>query len=131
MKIKLKDVVRLHEELNGVAHPQTGQVLLKGLLNQELHFKLKYHLTRLSKEVEVEFEQLVNSEKELFKKHFGEGEVVNSPEFRQSEEFLHYSNERFELFQEEIDFKDFEFSIDEFDFKTSDSYPGFIDLFLK
>jgi hypothetical protein len=35
------------------------------------------------------------------------------------------------LFDEEIDFKDFSFSIDDLDFKSSESYPTFIELFLK
>ena len=101
------------------------------MLSQEVHFKQKYHLTKLSKEVESEIEHLKTSEQELFKKHFGENEPTESPEFFQSEEFKKFSEERFELFQEEIDFKDFEFSIEDFDFKSSESYPVFMELFVK
>jgi len=90
-----------------------------------------YHLSKLSKEVEKEIEQLTESEKELFKKYFGETEPEQTKEFFESEAFINYSTDRAELFDEEIDFKDFSFSIDDLDFKSSESYPTFIELFLK
>jgi hypothetical protein len=131
MKIKLKDIVLLRQELNGLFDRTTGQVLYKGILSQEIHFKARYHLLKLSKEVEKEFEHLVESEKELFKKYFGETEPEQTKEFFESEAFVSYSTVRAELFDEEIDFNDFSFSIDDFDFKSSESYPTFIELFLK
>lgn len=131
MKLQLQQLVLLRQELNGLSDQKTGQIFYKGLLSQEVHFKQKYHLTKLSKEVESEIEHLKTSEQELFKKHFGDNEPNESPEFFQSEEFKKFSEERFELFQEEIDFKDFEFSIEDFDFKSSESYPVFMDLFVK
>jgi len=102
MKLKLKDLVLLRQELNGLSDRTTGQVFYKGLLLQEIHFKAKYHLSKLSKEVEKEIEQLTESEKELFKKYFGETEPEQT-----------------------------NFSIDDLDFKSSESYPTFIELFLK
>lgn len=131
MKIKLKDLVLLRQELNGLSDRATGQVFYKGLLLQEIHFKAKYQLSKLSKEIEKEIEELTESEKELFKKHFGETEPEQTKEFFESEAFVNYSNERAELFETEIDFKDFYFNVDELDFKSSESYPVFIDLFLK
>jgi hypothetical protein len=131
MKIKLKDIVLLRQELNGLSDRTTGQVLYKGILSQEIHFKARYHLLKLSKEVEKEFEHLVESEKELFKKYFGETEPEQTKEFFESEAFVSYSTVRAELFEEEVDFNDFSFSIDDFDFKSSESYPTFIELFLK
>jgi hypothetical protein len=131
MKIKLKDLVLLRQELNGLSDRTTGQVFYKGLLLQEIHFKAKYQLSKLSKEIEKEIEELTESEKELFKKHFGETEPEQTKEFFESEAFVNYSTERAELFETEIDFKDFYFNVDEFDFKSSESYPSFIDLFLK
>jgi hypothetical protein len=131
MKIKLKDIVLLRQELNGLSDRTTGQVLYKGLLSQEIHFKARYHLLKLSKEVEKEFECLVESEKELFKKYFGETEPEQTKEFFESEAFVNYSTVRAELFEEEVEFTDFSFSIDDFDFKSSESYPTFIELFLK
>ena len=131
MKIKLKDLVLLRQELNGLSDRTTGQVFYKGLLLQEIHFKAKYQLSKLSKEIEKEIEELTESEKELFKKHFGETEPEQTKEFFESEAFVNYSNERAELFETEIDFKDFYFNVDELDFKSSESYPVFIDLFLK
>jgi hypothetical protein len=131
MKLKLKDLVLLRQELNGLSDRTTGQVFYKGLLLQEIHFKAKYQLSKLSKEIEKEIEELSESEKELFKKHFGETEPEQTKEFFESEEFINYSNERAELFDTEIDFKDFYFNVDDFDFKSSESYPSFIDLFLK
>jgi hypothetical protein len=131
MKLKLKDLVLLRQELNGLSDRATGQVFYKGLLLQEIHFKAKYQLSKLSKEIEKEIEELTESEKELFKKHFGETEPEQTKEFFESEAFVNYSTERAELFETEIDFKDFYFNVDEFDFKSSESYPSFIDLFLK
>jgi len=131
MKLKLKDLVLLRQELNGLSDRTTGQVFYKGLLLQEIHFKAKYQLSKLSKEIEKEIDELTESEKELFKKHFGETEPEQTKEFFESEAFVNYSTERAELFETEIDFKDFYFNVDEFDFKSSESYPSFIDLFLK
>jgi hypothetical protein len=131
MKLKLKDLVLLRQELNGLSDRTTGQVFYKGLLLQEIHFKAKYQLSKLSKEIEKEIEELSESEKELFKKYFGETEPEQTKEFFESEAFINYSTERAELFETEIDFKDFYFNVDEFDFKSSESYPVFIDLFLK
>lgn len=131
MKIKLKDIVLLRQELNGLSDRTTGQVFYKGLLLQELHFKAKYHLSKLSKEVEKEFEHLAETEKELFKKYFGETEPEQTKEFFESEAFVNYSADRAELFNEEIEFTDFSFSVDDFDFKSTESYSTFIELFLK
>lgn len=131
MKIKLKDIVLLKQELNGLSDRTTGQVFYKGLLSQELHFKAKYHLSKLSKEVEKEFEHLAETEKELFKKHFGETEPEQTKEFFESEAFVNFSADRAELFNEETEFTDFSFSVDDFDFKSTESYSTFIELFLK
>jgi len=131
MKLKLKDLVLLRQELNGLSDRTTGQIFYKGLLLQEIHFKAKYQLSKLSKEIEKEIEELSESEKELFKKYFGETEPEQTKEFFESDAFVNYSTERAELFETEIDFKDFYFNVDEFDFKSSESYPSFIDLFLK
>jgi hypothetical protein len=130
MKLKLKDLVLLRQELNGLSDRTTGQIFYKGLLLQEIHFKAKYQLSKLSKEIEKEIEELSESEKELFKKYFGETEPEQTKEFFESEAFVNYSTERAELFETEIDFKDFYFNVDDFDFKSSESYPSFIDLFL-
>jgi hypothetical protein len=131
MKLKLKDLVLLRQELNGLSDRTTGQVFYKGLLVQDIHFKAKYHLSKLSKEIEKEIEQLTESEKELFKKHFGETEPEQTKEFFESDAFMNYNADRSEFFEEEIEFKDFSFSIDDFDFKSSESYSTFIELFLK
>lgn len=131
MKIKLKDIVLLRQELNGLSDRTTGQVFYKGLLFQELHFKAKYHLSKLSKEVEKEFEHLAETEKELFKKYFGETEPEQTKEFFESEAFINFNTDRAELFNEETEFTDFSFSVDDFDFKSTESYSTFIELFLK
>jgi tRNA(Ile)-lysidine synthase TilS/MesJ len=131
MKIKLKYLNPLRQELNGLSDQNTGQVFYKGLLLQNLHFKQKYHLTKLAKELDTEFEQLQESQKELLKKHFGEEQPVDSFEFRQSEEFKNFEKEITDFFEEEVNFSDLQFSIDDFDFKSSESYPVFMELFVK
>ena len=131
MKIKLKYLNPLRQELNGLSDQNTGQVFYKGLLLQNLHFKQKYHLTKLAKELDTEFEQLQESQKELLKKHFGDEQPVDSLEFRQSKEFKKFEKEITEFFEEEVNFSDLQFSIDDFDFKSSESYPVFMELFVK
>jgi tRNA(Ile)-lysidine synthase TilS/MesJ len=131
MKIKLKYLNPLRQELNGLSDQNTGQVFYKGLLLQNLHFKQKYHLTKLAKELDTEFEQLQQSQKELLKKHFGDEQPVDSFEFRQSEEFKNFEKEITDFFEEEVNFSDLQFSIDDFDFKSSESYPVFMELFVK
>jgi hypothetical protein len=131
MKIKLKDIELLRQEINGLSDRATGQVLYKGLILQELHFKAKYHLLKLSKEVEKEFEHLSESKKDLFKKYFGETEPEQTKEFFESEAFINYNNDRAELSNEETEVPDFSFSVDDFDFKSTECYPTFIELFLK
>lgn len=131
MKIKLKYLNPLREELNGVYHPETKQVLYKGLLFQNINFKQRYHLTKLAKELEVEFETLRESHRELIKKHFGDEPVVDSDELRQTEEAKNFEKEIAELLEEEVGFKDYEFSIEDFDFNSSEPYLVFTELFLK
>lgn len=131
MKIKLKYLNPLRQELNGLSDQKTSQVFYKGLLLQNLHFKQKYHLTKLAKELEVEFETLQESQKELMNKHFGDEQIVVTPEFLQSEKAKNFEKEITEFFEEEVNFSDLQFSIDDFDFKSSESYPVFMELFVK
>ena len=131
MKIKLQDVSILRQELNGVQEPSTGKVLYKGLLTQEIHFKAKYHLTKLSKEIEKESELLFESEKDLYKKHFGETEPEKVEESFSKEEISAFLKNKKELYDEEIEIQDLSFSIDDFDFKSSEPYATFSELFLK
>ena len=131
MKIKLKYLNPLRQELNGLSDQKTSQVFYKGLLLQNLHFKQKYHLTKLAKELEVEFETLQESQKELMNKHFGDEQIVFTPEFLESEKAKNFEKEITEFFEEEVNFSDLQFSIDDFDFKSSESYPVFMELFVK
>ena len=131
MKIKLKYLSPLREELNGVSHPDTGQIFYKGLLLQNLHFKQKYHLTKLAKEIEAEFEVLKESQKELAKKHFGDEKIVITDEILQSENGQNFEKEILELIEEEVNFSDYEFSIEDFDFKSNETYLVFTELFVK
>lgn len=131
MKIKLKYLNPLREELNGVYHPETKQVLYKGLLFQNIHFKQRYHLTKLAKELEAEYETLVESQKELIKKHFGDEPVVDSDELRKTEEAKNFEKEITEFLEEEVNFSDYEFSIEDFDFKSNEPYLVFTELFVK
>jgi len=131
MKIKLKYLELLRQELNGLSDQNTGKIFYKGLLFQDIHFKQKYHLTKLSKEIESEFESFKESQKELFKKHFGDEQPVDSIEFRQREEFKNFEKEIIDFLEEEVNFSDYEFSIEDFDFKSTESYPVFTDLFVK
>jgi hypothetical protein len=131
MKIKLKYINGLRQELNGISHPETGQVYYRGLLTQELHFKTKYHLTKLSKEVENESELLIESIKQLLEKHFGKDQPKTDQELLERKESEGYLKEVKELYEEEVDFTDYNFSVDDFDFKSNEPYVVFADLFLK
>lgn len=67
--LTLSEIYALDAELNGLSNSQTGEVLLKGLLNQPLNIKTKYWLTRLKETVSSEKKSIDGLRNDLIKKH--------------------------------------------------------------
>jgi hypothetical protein len=47
-KLTLGEIIDLEAEINGVINQQTGQVILKGLLTENIKLIIKYRLTKLA-----------------------------------------------------------------------------------
>jgi hypothetical protein len=47
-KLTLGEIIDLEAEINGVINQQTGQVVLKGLLTENIKLIIKYRLTKLA-----------------------------------------------------------------------------------
>lgn len=75
--LTLSEIYALDAELNGLSNTQTGDVLIKGLLNQPLNIKTKYWLTRLKDTVSAEKKAIDGLRDELIKKHGQEEEGGN------------------------------------------------------
>ena len=113
MKLTVEKSILLNQDLTGLG--MDGSKIRHGLLNESLDFKSKYWLTKLSNELNSELDQL--------QKHF-----------QTEREKLDTDQEKFDLWNEtlqmEIEIKDYQFSVDQFDFKSNSNYFIFIELFL-
>lgn len=75
--LKLAEVLNLEAELAGVQNPQTGEIVVKGLLGAELDLVLKYHLDKIYKQVAEEKKAVDTFRDELIKKYGKEDENKN------------------------------------------------------
>lgn len=67
MKLKLKEVIDLNFELNGIS--VGGKVISNGLLQQKASMKVKLYIQRLNKIVADELKTFNETNKELFEKY--------------------------------------------------------------
>lgn len=67
--LKLHEYYSLEAELNGVVNQETGEKVLKGLLNEKIKLTTKYWLTDLAKKAVAEKEAVEKIKEELIKKH--------------------------------------------------------------
>lgn len=74
-KLTLAQVLNLSIELEGHKDQQSGEVKVKGILNQELNLLAKYWLTKLAKTVSEEKAKIEALRNELVRKY---GEVDDS-----------------------------------------------------
>lgn len=66
--LKIYEILSLDAELNGLSEPQTGKVLVEGLLNKDLKLSIKYWLNDLSEKVAKEKERVEKIRDEMVKK---------------------------------------------------------------
>ena len=100
--LKLIQFYNLEAELNGVANPQTGEKLTKGLLSEKLQLKTKYWLTDLYKKAKEQTDACSALRDELIKKYGEESEKGISITPLIEEDGKSVANPRFALFQEEF-----------------------------
>lgn len=100
--LKLIQFYNLEAELNGVANPQTGEKLTKGLLSEKLQLKTKYWLTDLYKKAKEQTDACSALRDELIKKYGEESEKGISISPAIEEDGKSVPNPKFVLFQEEF-----------------------------
>lgn len=58
IKLNLGEIYQLSYEINGVQNQQTGEKVVKGILDESLPISLKYHLSKLSDNLLKEIEYI-------------------------------------------------------------------------
>lgn len=71
--LKLSEIYQLHTELKGLKNNSTGEVIIKGLLDEKLTLSVKYHLSNLSETLLSKLKPVDKLKEESIKK-LGEGD---------------------------------------------------------
>jgi hypothetical protein len=135
--LKLHEYYTLEAELNGVINQETGEKVLKGLLNEKIKLTTKYWLTELAKKASAEKETVEKIKEELIKKHGEadeqggisipmyinivkneEGQVVSR---ELNPKFVEFQNEFNTLLEEQKEVEHSTFKLEEFDSVESDA----------
>ena len=135
--LKLHEYYTLEAELNGVMNQETGEKVLKGLLNEKIKLTTKYWLTELAKKASAEKETVEKIKEELIKKHGEadeqggisipmytnivkneEGQVVSRDV---NPKFVEFQNEFNTLLDEEKELEHSTFKLEDFDSVESDA----------
>jgi hypothetical protein len=74
IKLKIYEVYSLQSELLGNMNRQTGEVYIKGLLNEKLSIATKYYLDKLSETLSKEIEKIEKLKEEFIKEKGQEDE---------------------------------------------------------
>lgn len=135
--LTLSEIYALDAELNGLSNTQTGEVLLKGLLNQPLNIKTKYWLTRLKDTVSSEKKAIDGLRNDLIKKYGNEEKDGNYsiPAFLDKENternpaYDEFNQELQELLTTTKEFEHSVFGIEMFEsLETEENYSVFFKL---
>ncbi len=135
--LKLHEYYTLEAELNGVMNQETGEKVLKGLLNEKIKLTTKYWLTELAKKASAEKETVEKIKEELIKKH-GEADeqggisipmytdIVKNEEGQiisreVNPKFVEFQKEFNTLLEEEKELEHAAFKLEEFDSVESDA----------
>jgi hypothetical protein len=80
-KLSLGEIIGLESEINGLSNQQTGEVLLKGLLSENINLVIKYRLSKLADSIAADKKVVEGLREELIKKHGEEkdGAIFVSP----------------------------------------------------
>jgi hypothetical protein len=68
-KLTLGEIITLESEISGVSNQQTGEVLLKGLLSENINLVIKYRLSKLADSFAADKKILDGLRDELIKKY--------------------------------------------------------------
>ena len=68
IKLKLSEVYGLNVELKGFTNPQTGELIQKGILDENLPIRTKYSLSKVSAQLVKEIESVEKLREEMIKK---------------------------------------------------------------
>jgi hypothetical protein len=114
IKLTLGDILALEAEINGAMNQQTKEVVLKGLLSENINLVIKYRLSKLAELLASDKKTLDGLRDELIKKHGeedGKGGIMVNPfsdeaKTVQNPKFVSFANEYNALLAEEkeIDF---------------------------
>lgn len=129
MKITISQLFNLELEIAGGKVQDTQ---ITGIIHEDIPFKAKYNLNKILKKVLEEKNLYIEAEKDLFKSlgaveedgNLVIKEMLGDGSANPSIEKL--TNERLELFKQEIDLGNFKFDIDDFNFKSKSTYPIFM-----
>jgi hypothetical protein len=148
--LTLGEIYTLEAELAGAANQQTGEKTLKGLLSQEISLMQKFWLTDLAEELAKHKKNVDKLRNEMIQKH-GEAtdnggmSIVVSIDKLDEEgnpvlgedgkaikvlnpKFQEFNQEMETLFAETKEIEHYAFKIEDFDFKTDESYAVFFKL---
>ena len=100
-KLSLGEIINLEAEINGVSNQQTGEVLLKGLLAENINLVIKYRLTKLAESLASDKKTLDGMRGELVQKYGesdGKGNISVEPHLDKAKTQI---NPKFEEFAKE------------------------------
>jgi hypothetical protein len=148
--LTLGEIYTLEAELAGAANQQTGEKTLKGLLAQSISLLQKYWLTDLAEDLGKHKKNVDAIRNDLIKKH---GEPVENgglsisvsidkldeegnpvlnedgnPVKILNPKFQEFNDEMEKLFAETREIEHYPFKIEDFDFKTDETYAVFFKL---
>ena len=100
----LADLTVLEAELNGFSHPETGEVLVKGFINEKINLGVKYRLSDLSDFLLNEKKKLEGIRNDLIKKYgeekngnIGIETFLDEAKTQVNPKFIEFQNEYNEL----------------------------------
>ena len=148
--LTLGEIYTLETELAGAVNQQTGEKTVKGLLNQEISLLQKYWLTDLAEDLSKHKKNVDKLRNDMIQKH-GEptengGMSISVSVDKLDEEgnpildgqgnplkvinpkFQEFNDEMEKLFAETKEIEHYPFKIEDFDFKTDESYSVFFKL---
>lgn len=133
-KLTLNEIYGLESELFGLTNPQSGEVIIKGLLSQSLTLKNRYWLSRLGESIQAEKKAVDTLRDSLIKELGTEDENGNFSlqpmiDEKPNPNFIKFQEELSSLLNEEKEISHSVFSLDQFEnLETTEHYPVFFKL---
>ena len=136
IKLQLGEIIALEAEINGITNQQTGEVVLKGLLSENISLIIKYRLSKLVETLAADKKTIDSLREDLIKKYGeedGKGGIMVNPfsdeaKTIQNPKWISFANEYNKLLAEE---KEIEFPSVTLDDLKDVKGEGFYGVFLK